>query len=59
MRTKSYPNPRDPRRRNGTIRVIKADRGIYREAMALAGGDPRRIEIHPDGTCTVHNRPLR
>lgn len=47
------------RRRNGPVQRRRPDAGLYREALVLAGQDPRRIEVHPDGTCTVWNNPVR
>lgn len=58
-RAKRTVTPRDDRRRNGEIRVTQADRGCWREAMLLAGGDARRLEVHRDGSVTVHNHPRR
>lgn len=58
-RTKRYATPRDDRRRNGLITVVAADQGVWQAALNLAGGDPRRLEPHADGSVTVHNKPIR
>lgn len=58
-RTKRYATPRDNRRRNGLLTVVAADQDLWEEALKLAGGDARRLEPHPDGSVTVHNKPIR
>lgn len=44
------------RRRNGPVEVIRADPGLWREALHLAAGDTSRLRVQRDGTVVVLNR---
>jgi hypothetical protein len=42
---------------SGPVRVFTVDRQVWREAIRLAHGSVRRIEIIDNHTVIVHNRP--
>jgi hypothetical protein len=50
--------PRTKRRRF-PVEVVKADPGCWRDALAIAHGDVRRLRVEPDGTVVVVNRPRK
>ncbi|WP_158550679.1 hypothetical protein [Geodermatophilus sp. TF02-6] len=39
--------------------VVTVPGAVVREALALAGGDRRRLRVNDDGTVTVTNTPRR
>lgn len=40
------------------VKVIKVDPTVWAEAMKMADGDGRRIEIRGEFDVVVHNEPL-
>ncbi len=46
-------------RRALEVVVRRPDPRAWRQAMQLAGGDQRRLEVLADGSVTVHNKPRR
>jgi hypothetical protein len=40
-----------------TVRRPKPE--VWRRALRLADGNPRRLDVLPDGTVVVHNQPVR
>ena len=57
MRAKRYCQPTDERRKNGPVQAVRPDPGLWREALAIAHGDVRRLRVEPDGSVTVVNSP--
>lgn len=47
----------ETRRRTSRADVQRVNPVALEMARAAAGGDMRRIELHPDGSITVHNQP--
>jgi hypothetical protein len=50
---------RSARPRTSAVVVRRPDAAIWREALSLAHGDHRRLEIQVDGSVVVHNQPVR
>ena len=50
---------RSPRRRASAVIVRQVDPRVMRYALMATGGDPSRIQIHPDGSVTILNRSRR
>lgn len=55
MRTRRRNTFSDDRRRNGPVMIVKPNPGLWREALQLAGGDPTRCRVQPDGSVIVVN----
>lgn len=43
----------------GAVTVRRPDPEVWRQALSLADGDARRIEIRQDGTVVVRNQKVR
>ena len=41
------------------VSVRRPDPKVWRQALELAGGDHRRLEVRQDGTVVVRNEKLR
>jgi hypothetical protein len=50
-----------PRRRakHHVVTVRRPTAAAWRQALRLADGDPRRLDVRPDGSVVVHNKPVR
>ncbi len=44
---------------NGTLAVLRVHPMVWKQALAAADGDARRIEIISESNVTVHNRRVR
>jgi len=44
-------------RRAAPVTTVRASRAVWAAAVRLAGGDRRRLDIQPDGSVVVRNRP--
>ena len=55
------PGPRARRKRpgSGPVARTQAVPAVVREAWRLAGGDPARLVVQPDGSILVVNNPRR
>jgi hypothetical protein len=50
------PPPRRTRAAAAEVRATRAHPAAWAHALRLAGGDARRLTIHPDGSVTVRNK---
>jgi hypothetical protein len=41
------------------VTVRRPDPEVWRQALELADGDPRRVEVRDDGSVVVHNERIR
>jgi hypothetical protein len=46
-------------RRSSAVTVRRPDPEVWRQALELADGDPRRVEVRDDGSVVVHNERIR
>jgi len=49
----------DPRPSRAAVTVRRPDPRAWHHALYLTGGNPRRLEVLPDGTVMVHNKQIR
>ncbi|MDQ1629894.1 MAG: hypothetical protein QOI54_3638 [Actinomycetota bacterium] len=45
--------------RTGPVLVRRPDAATWNQALKLAAGEHRRLELQPDGSVIVHNQPIR
>lgn len=51
--------PRVAEARSSAVVVRRPDPAVWREALRIAAGDARRIEVLSDGSVVVHNERVR
>jgi hypothetical protein len=50
---------RQSARRTAPVTSRRPDPVAWRRALLVAAGDHRRLQVQPDGTVLVHNKPIR